>query len=342
MSEDLPEIAYYYPHPYWLADEGDWIKNLLLFFDGVGILLPTYMYGRQRDSDPTLAGELEDRGLLHVYAPESFLDQQAAEELVDALATLISNGSFDLINGHPETEFQSLSFSRLGFTVDPELAQMIIDDLKVRGLASESTDGVSLPMHPIVRLATLVLLSQVAIGVGYRKGLYLRPTASSARFARSFSSFFSIPTMPSAGSIVSLDVDSIELDFSKVPLDDVLAFREENGADYRKYMKDVRSFVGQLSLTPEPERPILMRERAEELKDVAADLKRGVVRRWLRPGSKFTLGLVGGVWNLAQGDPLSALTSFGLGALDLSPDKKASAGAYSYLFRMQREFAPTA
>lgn len=35
MSADgtLAETAYYYPEPYWVATQGDWIKTLLLFFD---------------------------------------------------------------------------------------------------------------------------------------------------------------------------------------------------------------------------------------------------------------------------------------------------------------------
>ena len=57
MSAPLPNLAYYYPEPYWLIeiDEGDAIKNLLLFFDGIAILLPRYMKGRERAADPILA-----------------------------------------------------------------------------------------------------------------------------------------------------------------------------------------------------------------------------------------------------------------------------------------------
>jgi len=32
------EIAFYYPGPIW--HRSDWIKTLILFFDGIGILLP--------------------------------------------------------------------------------------------------------------------------------------------------------------------------------------------------------------------------------------------------------------------------------------------------------------
>jgi hypothetical protein len=47
VSEQTPYLAYYYPEPYWRGREIDAIKNLLLFFDGIAILLPRYMRGRE-------------------------------------------------------------------------------------------------------------------------------------------------------------------------------------------------------------------------------------------------------------------------------------------------------
>jgi hypothetical protein len=43
------EIAFYYPGPIWQGS--DWIKTLILFFDGVGILLPNYMKGKLEHED---------------------------------------------------------------------------------------------------------------------------------------------------------------------------------------------------------------------------------------------------------------------------------------------------
>jgi hypothetical protein len=60
----LSALAYYYPEPFWLAQESSWIKSLLLFFDRVAILLPNYMKGRELMEEPSLAGPLTDRGLL--------------------------------------------------------------------------------------------------------------------------------------------------------------------------------------------------------------------------------------------------------------------------------------
>ncbi len=38
------ELAFYYPNPMWT--HGDWIKNLVLFFDGIALLVPDYMKER--------------------------------------------------------------------------------------------------------------------------------------------------------------------------------------------------------------------------------------------------------------------------------------------------------
>ena len=68
----MKETAYYYPAPYWDLLEHSWVKSLLLFFDDIAILLPDYMYGRHTDADPTLAGPLEERGLLRVLEPKDW------------------------------------------------------------------------------------------------------------------------------------------------------------------------------------------------------------------------------------------------------------------------------
>ena len=82
----MKDTAYYYPAPYWGAGEGDWIKSLLLFFDDVAILLPDYMRGRRRDADPSLAGPLEEQGLLRILEPKEWIDAEVAEKLETVVA----------------------------------------------------------------------------------------------------------------------------------------------------------------------------------------------------------------------------------------------------------------
>ena len=49
-----PEVAFYYPGQYWR--DPDWIKNLILFFDGIAMLIPEYMRdGGGFDDEPIIA-----------------------------------------------------------------------------------------------------------------------------------------------------------------------------------------------------------------------------------------------------------------------------------------------
>ena len=72
----MTETAYYYPAPYWDYRDSGWVKSLLLFFDDIAILLPDYMRGRHTAADPALAEPLEDRGLLWVLEPSTWVDKE--------------------------------------------------------------------------------------------------------------------------------------------------------------------------------------------------------------------------------------------------------------------------
>ena len=65
-NEPDREVAFYYPGHLWHRPE--WIKTMLLFFDGVGLLIPEYKQGEPEMVDPVLAGPLRDQGLLHYLA----------------------------------------------------------------------------------------------------------------------------------------------------------------------------------------------------------------------------------------------------------------------------------
>src|SRR5260370_212558 len=111
MEEPLTDLAYYYPQPYWRAGDADPLNNLLLFFDGIAILLARYMAGRETAADPFFAGPLQEQGLLRILEPETFVDQQATESLLAAVTELITQGAFDDLE-RPEWGYAELSRSR--------------------------------------------------------------------------------------------------------------------------------------------------------------------------------------------------------------------------------------
>jgi hypothetical protein len=331
------EVAYYYPEPYWGTNEVDSIKTLLLFFDEIATLLPRYMRGREVSADPVLAGPLVEAGLLRVLEPEGFIDQQMTEELSTILAELLANGAFDDLDRN--VHYAELSHSRLGWDADVSLARMVIDELEVRGLAKPSRDGVSVPLHPAVRTAVLVLLGQLARKTGQRHGMSLHPTAGRVNAVRTLLQTLSLAHMPSAGHIVALDLQTVAVNLASVPLDEILSFRNQHGQSYRAYARDLRSFLVQLGAMERDVRLQALRDREEELADRAADLRRTARRAWRLPLASFSLGLAGAAWEaIGQDDVVSALLALGAGIAGMLALEQRPAGAYSYLFEAHQAF----
>jgi hypothetical protein len=134
------EIAYYYPNPMW--DRGDWVKNLILFFDGVALLVPEYMKEKPRIIDPAIVAGLEQHNLLHMLQPEMVIDATATAQLAGAMSEIIESGRLDSLPA--ESDFHELSMSRLGYFGNEDLATELFKKLKKRGLAKETEDGKSI------------------------------------------------------------------------------------------------------------------------------------------------------------------------------------------------------
>jgi hypothetical protein len=333
------EIAYYYPEPYWLMSEGGWVKSLLLCFDKVGVLLPTYMRGRETMADPVLAEPLLDTGRLVIIEPETFVDEELTEQLAEAMVELVTAGAFDDLE--TRSDFAELSMSRMGFYGDRGLFDMIVDELRGRGLARRSADGVSIPLHPIVRRAYLLLLAQFARHAGSRHALDLHPTTNLRGVGPSLTRLLQADGAPSKGHVVEFDLNVIGVDLEGVPLDEIFDYRRQHHEEHKRYMRNLRQFVGELSMTGAEERTTLYEERVKELREAAETLVAQVRRAWKVPATAagFSVGIAGAGWSLAGGDDVGALLSLtGLGAGLYSLLSGSDHGsAYSYLFSIRSD-----
>ena len=130
------------------------------FFDGIALLIPDYMKERPEELEGPIVVGLKEQGLLEIIEPERAVDKPATEKLAMAMTDIITSGVLDEL-AKEEAAFHELSMSRLGSYGDKGLYEMVFDELKKRGLAEESKDRVSIPMHPKVRSLVLVLLSQI-------------------------------------------------------------------------------------------------------------------------------------------------------------------------------------
>ena len=335
--DDRPEVAYYYPAPYWASGDGGWVKSLLLFFDQLAILLPQYMYGLHQVADPAMVMPLEERGLLRVLEPNDWIDEETAESLAETVKGLLASGAFE---GLPEdVGFQELSYSRMGHGIDVELAETLVESLASKGLARPSEDGVSIPLHPTVRTTVLVILGQLSRSSGDRKGLSVHPATNNLQAVDELIRTLSREPMPSAANVITLDLEPVSFDLGPVPLDDVLEFREEQRLNHQAYVRDLRRFMVELAdIDDSAIRERALVERRQEIADTAHELQRSTRRSLGKNLGSFGFGLAGAAWGLATGDPLGFAFTAGGVAASLVPGRSGPASAYSYVFSVNRQF----
>jgi len=144
------------------------------------------MKERPEQIDPAIVAGLKQHGLLDIIEPEKAVDRAATEKLVMALTDVIASGVLDDL-AKESTVFHELSMSRLGYYGDESLAKMIFAELKKLGLAKDTEDKVSIPMHPKVRLLILVLLSQILRPYGKVINANLSPATDMSNMVRSLS-----------------------------------------------------------------------------------------------------------------------------------------------------------
>ena len=340
MTITTKQIAYFHPEPMWGYEDGNYIKSLLLLFDGLALLVPEYMGDLPSRLDPSIAEPLADLGLLTVIRPESAVTPEVAKDLSEMILELVTAGAFERT---PDGGFERLSSSRAGFNVAPELAGYMHQVLIEEGLAAESDDGLSIPMNPRVRLAYLLLLGQMSrrfAGVG---DLDLHPVTPEQYYDHDesmFSAFLGLlglPGMPSANKAVVLahDLRVVDIDLHDVPLGEILDYRHQNEHDYTRYAADVRDFALKLSLIDDAyERQRALDARELELFEVAQTLRRRVRSAWSQPKTLtgVALGVAGAAWSLATGSFVPAgLAALGV-AQRLLPDRPTGS-AYNYIIR---------
>jgi hypothetical protein len=207
---------------------------------------------------------------------------------------------------------------------------MRYEELASRGLAKPSADGVSIPLHPLVRNMILVSLAQVLRPAGRDLGLDLVPATDNPRVHNSLTALLS-SSAPSAGHAVDLDLQAVGVNLASVPIEDILAYRSRNTESYQRYARNVRSFLRVLAAIPEEGREEALSDRRAELADEAARLD-AIAREWWKNPSRLLLGFAGAAWTAVTGDVVGGLLAAAGSAIsgcDLRPE------ALSYLFSAQ-------
>lgn len=331
----LPEIAFYYPNPYWY--DPDWARNLILFFDGIGMLIPSYMeHAAQLDDYAIIAG-LKEHNLFHVFLPETFIDEEAATRLETAMMAIIDSGALDSLSKEDDTSFAELSMSRMGFHTAEKAAQAVFEQLKKRNLAKESQDGVSVPLHPSVRYIILVLLAQILRLNGRQAGYELLPATDRPLLVNALTELLSQKQLPSAERVISLDLQAVGVDLGSIPIDEILSFRVEHREVYRNYTRQLKLTVHELGKMDADTQQIALENRQDEITSLASDIRKTARKAWKKPAT-FCLSAAGAIWRAYNGDPIGASLAGGAALLSIGKPDSVDTGAYSYLFSAKERF----
>ena len=324
MTDRLPEWAFYYPNPVW--SKSNWLKNLILFFDGIVLLSPEFARASPFEGDENVASRLQEDGLLQIVDLSAFVDPRGAKTVADALTDLIASGALDELAARP-TAFQALAYSQFGYMSDGGMAEIIYKELHARGIGSQGAAGL---LHPIVRSLLLVMLAQLLRPAGWKQGMYLCPATDRRELHGALTEVLGVPSVAAAAPVVSLDMQPVGVDLSAVPIDEVLAFRGEHREAYQRFTRNLRGFVHQTVDSPDDEAGLAARTPA------ADDGSVGRAPRERRQRLESADGVLARAHRrgVVVGPGRHRRESVGPGADMAEPPSAAPtrAGAFSYLF----------
>ncbi|MEV6305387.1 hypothetical protein AB0M02_38655 [Actinoplanes sp. NPDC051861] len=339
------EFALFYPWPpVERRSLSGWMKNVLLFFDGVALLAPPEALDRVFEGQEETVVPLLESGALRLLDPHRLIDDDVAQQLLDFLLQSAA-GIFDryflaqgeharLMSVLEETGGVIYESRQLGMYARrsvAEAAEMLWEELRRRGLVSELSADNSLRANPLFWMVYQALLAHLVRASGRRFGLDLHPVTDDGTLLRRTTAILTMPGQPSTGHVVQFDLDNIALDLTDAPLDEVLAFRDEHGEAFRRYRADLRLFTLELAGMDEHERAAAFVRRREELADAAEDLRRLGHRRWRRPAASIALGCAGAAWYGNKGVWDDSIITFLAGMIGAS-GPPAFDSAFSYLF----------
>ena len=331
----IPEFAHYYGDWIWDEELTGWVKSLLLFFEGIALSVSPARADELIESNPVLAQPLAELGLLRNYWPDSVEEwlkpyRQEAEKYVPLV-----RGIIEIYERIPEGGILSASDRQ-------ELERILTeggDALKEGWKVYSNTYSRAVQKYggtpSQIQAATVGLMARLL-----RENVTdvaIEPVIDDEDAAGFVAAMLGSHDVGRAKIVVG-DLVQVGIDLSAVPLDEILDFRSKYGSEYRRYSKDVRRFVLELSLMNEASRDSALRDRRDEMEERAEQLRKIGRTAFARQTIGFGFGLAGAAWTLAHGDPWGAAFAAGSAAAGLSRQDPEPIGAsYTYILRAKTE-----
>lgn len=322
------EFAHYYGDWSWGGELTDWVKSLLLFFDGIALVIPEATAEQFIDADPVLAQPLAELGLLRNYWPDI-----SAKMNLDSLPTGYKEYFERLAEvsdripggGKPSESDVDLLLTAISAT---GLAEAMVNfGRRVHSAKQRFGDDPS-------NMRALAVASASMLAAQNIREVAIQPVLDNED-AASFVAAIIGSHDNGRARVISGDLSHVGIDLKAVPLDEVLDFRRQHGPEYRTYSRDVRQFVLELSQLSKAEQESAFMERRAELDEHAEELRRVGRRAFKHQAVTLGFGLAGAAWTLVHGEDVwGAVFATGAAAAGLSASAAGPTGAaYSYILQ---------
>jgi hypothetical protein len=356
-----------YCHPESVSINANWLKNLVLFFDEICILLPDLYRDEFFTRLDWLVTPLINEGILHLLRPEDVVDEAVSDSMARAGNALIDIGFFQAQQGHtvdnlalPSTdkyvsrllEAYAASTkqdildirvvnSRLQRQVrisEPRRTESLIERLTDRHLLRPSgREGESLA-DPFVRACLLALLPLIIRHHAAAPLLAeITPVTNQKAVFDALGRVIDLPPFHRVGEVVQTDLNAIGINTESVPIGDMIAFRTDHRDAYSRYLQTAEDIARDLTKCSPDERSVVLRDREQRVEDELHELRK-ITRQWGRPMAGVSIALSGAVWSAVHGgDPVGGALA-GLGALVgfTGPDRREA--KLNYLFQVQSSY----
>jgi hypothetical protein len=332
------QLAYFAPDWIWPTESIEFMKLMLLFFDGITLSVPQVEFEETVNREPVLALPLCERGLLHNLDPSDYVDPVYSELLSSAVIEAVTMLDY---KEEDKDRFLTLTYHHAGKLELPEgksLAAAILN----RGLGSyPSGPSRMFQVTPAARWAILYLFGQ-ALRCSVKSNfpeLRVEPVLPNMVDYQQFNST-SFPGNDIAFrklTLAELEISDnlwVPLDLERVPLDELLDMKRAYAPDLRAYLEVLKEFKLNLSASSDPTR--LIEERLHEISDYASGLRaRDGVNR-ARATVSFMLSLVGATWTAWSGDIAGSIFALLAAAAGLPRnDAPRDVTSYSYLMKVR-------
>lgn len=300
--------AYYSDGISW--ESSDWAKSMLLFFDGIAVLVPEREDEAFEHSDEAVIAGMRKAECLRVLRPTDLVDAQTAGDIASDVEKIVAALDW---RGGEDRATDSLYVEKLGSHVAGRTVDRLASNLRDRGLAKGK--GAALEVDRRVIMLVLSVIAAHAQRRGQALGVQLTPAHSTRSWAHRREFLGEWVRRDQYAHIINTDVETLRINVGPIPVDELVSFREQNRSALDQYRLAIALLAKDLAQLDLDLQRVARSERVESLKEARREIERSG-REYLSNTGGLMCAVAGLVWTCIGHDIAGALLAGGVLAFD--------------------------